>query len=70
MDWIASGLSLVGTVLLAHHRMTAMYVYLASCLAFMVWAISIKSWAVLGLQVVLICLNIRTIITWRKKNGI
>lgn len=69
MDWIASGFSLLGTYLLAHHRMTAMYVWLVSSVTFAIWAVTIepKSWAVFGLQVVLICLNIRTIIAWRKK---
>lgn len=66
MDWVASGLTILGTWLMAKHRLTAMYVYMASSIVFAVWALSIRSWAVLILQFVLIGLNVRTILVWRK----
>lgn len=67
MDWIAVLFNIIGLWLLAKHPLQAMYVYIASSTAFLVWAIYNKTWSIAALQVVLIVLNVRVIIHWRKK---
>ena len=66
LDWLAAVLNVVGLYCLPKKRMIAMYFFVASSLVFLVWAAIIGSEAVVLLQVVLMVLNIRTILIWRK----
>ena len=65
MDWIAVLLNIVGAYLLAKHPLKAMYVYIASSVAFLIWAALGSHWSIVLLQVFLLTLNIRVIYHWR-----
>lgn len=65
MDWIAALLNVVGVYLLARHRLVAMYVFMASSVAFLIWAVLEDHWSIALLQIFLLTLNIRVILHWR-----
>jgi hypothetical protein len=67
MDWIAVLLNVAGLWLLAKHPLRAMYVYVASSTAFLIWAIYARVWSIVALQVLLLVLNVRVVLMWRKK---
>lgn len=69
MDWIGAVLNVTGLFLLANHRLKAMYVYLLSSVAFLIWGTLNEIWAIVALQAVLLVLNIRVIVKWRNNNG-
>ncbi len=66
MDWIGAALNVIGLYLLANYRLPAMYVYLLSSAFFIVWGILNETWSIVSLQSVLLILNLRVIIKWRK----
>lgn len=68
MDWVGAALNVIGLYLLAEHRLLAMYVYAVSSVSFLVWAVLNGVWSLVALQSVLLVLNVRVIITWRR-NG-
>jgi len=68
MDWLGAALNVIGLYLLPKQKYWAMGVFVATNIVFMVWAVTVQSWAILLLQVVLLILNIRTIYIWRQDN--
>ncbi len=69
MDWIGAVLNITGLYLLADHRLKAMYVYMLSSVAFIVWGTLTETWSIVALQAVLLSLNLRVIIKWRNHDG-
>ncbi len=69
MDWIGAALNVIGLYLLADHHLYAMYVYLLSSVSFIVWGTLNETWSIVALQSVLLILNMRVIIKWRKTDG-
>ena len=69
MDWLASGLSLIGMYLLPRDRTLAIYICIISSCFFLVWSVQIRSVAIALLQVVMIIINLRTLLIWRTENG-
>jgi hypothetical protein len=67
MDWIGAGLNIVGLWLLPKSRMIAMYVYLVSSVMWIIYAAYHNIWSLILLQIVLLLLNIRTIVIWKKE---
>jgi len=65
MDWIGAVLNVTGLYLLADHKLKAMYVYLLSSIAFIVWGTLTETWSIVALQAILLILNLRVIIKWR-----
>lgn len=68
MDWIGAVLNVVGLYLLANHKLKAMYVYLLSSTAFIVWGTLTETWSIVALQLILLTLNIRVIVKWRNNH--
>jgi len=66
IDWIAAALNIIGMFVLPRRRMVAMYVFLLGNVAYIAWALQQHVWSIIALQVILVALNIRTIIIWRK----
>jgi hypothetical protein len=67
MDWVAGALNVLGTFLLAKHRMTAIKVYVAACVLWFVWGTYERQWAVALPQLIYFVLNVRTYLVWRRQ---
>lgn len=69
MDWIGAALNILGLWLLPKRKYAALFVFLFSNVAFMIWATTAKNYAILILQGILTVLNVRTYIIWRQQDG-
>ncbi len=67
VDWLATGLSLLGWYLMADHRVRALFVLMAANIAWGFWASTLQHWSLLLLQVCFMVFNLRTLRAWRRE---